>query len=133
MPSGASLTSSPRSRARGAREPALERRLQGARRRRRALEALARLLGEQPYENRLHGRELLGQLRDRLLAVLVDDRHGILGAIRLLPGEHLEQDDPEAVEVAARVDGLGVTLLRAHVVRGPEDGAAARDIEGQCR
>ncbi len=79
----------------------------------------------------MHGRELGRQLRDRLLAVFVDDRHGVFGAVWLLAGEHLEQDDAEAVQVAAHIDRLRVALLRAHVVRRAEDGAGVGQIERQ--
>src|SRR5256886_11747195 len=64
-------------------------------------------------------------------AVFVDDRHGVLGTVGLLPGEHLEQDDAEAVQVAARIDRLPVALLRAHVVRRAENRAAVGHIPRQ--
>src|SRR5690348_11523606 len=47
--------------------------------------------------------------------------------------QHLEHDHSEAVEIAARIECLCVTLLRTHVVRGAEDHAGVRDIERKRR
>ena len=89
------------------------------------------ILASRRSQHRLHGGELARQLRHRLLAVLVDDRHRVVGTIGLGAGEHLEHDDSQAVQVAALVDRLAMTLLRAHVVRGAEDHAGVGDVERQ--
>ncbi len=80
-------------------------------------------------EQRLQAIETRGELGHRLLAMFVNEPHRALGPIRLAAGQHLEKDDAEAVEVAARIGGLAVSLLRAHVVRCAEDQAALREIQ----
>ena len=45
-----------------------------------------------------------------------------------LPGQHLEEDDPQRVEVRPRVDRLAERLLRRHVVGRPEHRADPREL-----
>jgi hypothetical protein len=61
----------------------------------------------------------------------VDDRHRVVGGERLCAGQHLEQHDAQAVQVAARIELLAVPLLRAHVVRRAEDQPGIGDLELQ--
>ncbi len=77
---------------------------------------------------RLQVRSLLGQDRHGRIGVQVDHGERRLGTERLLAGEHLVEDDAQAVEVAAPVEGKPVPLLRAHVVRRAEDRAVAGDV-----
>ncbi len=85
------------------------------------LEAVLRIFCQQAVQQRLQIGLGLRQLRQRRLAVQVDDGHRILGHEGFMTGEHFKQDDPQAVQITAPVDGLAMPLLRAHVVRRADD------------
>ncbi len=87
------------------------------------LEAVLRLLGQQPGHQGLQHAEAVGQLRHRLGDVHDTDRERIVGVVRHAADQHLEQHDAEAVEVRTAVDLLAARLLRAHVVRRADDRA----------
>ena len=65
----------------------------------------------------------LGQARQRRVAVHVDDRHRVVGGVRLVPGQHLEQHDAEAVEVTARIRAPG---------RDPAPGSCSAACRRSC-
>ncbi len=77
------------------------------------------------------------QFRQRRMRVLVDHLHRRAGDVRLPPHQELVEDDPDAVDVAARVGVAAMALLRAHVVRRAEYLAVVRqrrielDVLGQ--
>src|SRR5579871_206049 len=83
---------------------------------------------EQSLDERLVDRELQRQGRQVGTLVLVDHLHRRAAGEGLAAGEHLVEHDAEAVEVAARIDELGMSLLRAHVVRGAEDLAGTGEL-----
>jgi len=53
---------------------------------------------------------------------------------RHLPGEHLVEDDPERVQIRARVNGRAARLLRGEVLRGANDRSGLRHLRraGAC-
>jgi hypothetical protein len=57
----------------------------------------------------------------RLADVPHRDGDLVLPVERDVPGEHLEEDDPQGVQVALARDGVAERLLGRDVVRGPQD------------
>ncbi len=80
------------------------------------------VLGEQLERDRLerlgHRRPGCPQRRRALLDVLVGDRKGRVAYERRTTEEHLVEDDPECVEIAAWVDGTALGLLGGEVRGG---------------
>ena len=94
----------------------------------RRAETIGRLLGQHAVQHPGPVRDTGRQRRQRCVRVLVDDRHRRRRDKRLLPGQHLVEDDAQAVDVAALVDIAAVALFRAHVVRRAEYLAGRRDL-----
>ena len=63
----------------------------------------------------------------RLLELLPHGRGATAAVERDLSREQLEEDHPERIDVATRVEWPAHDLLRAHVGGGADDGVAARD------
>ena len=85
------------------------------------LEAMLSVLGQGLKQHHFHGsrdgRIDLARGRSLMRDVLDDDLPVALAAERHLAGEHLEQDDPQRVDVRAVIDlNLPFALLRRHVV-----------------
>ena len=94
----------------------------------RGLVALARVFGQQPVDQALevHGDvDVVSghELRDRVVEMGLHDLAGVVAGIRRRPGEDLEQDDAERVQVDLGVDRGALEDLGRHVARRAEDGA----------
>ncbi|MEJ7718055.1 MAG: hypothetical protein WKF31_08860 [Thermoleophilaceae bacterium] len=78
-------------------------------------EALRGVLGQRPHDHSLergmHVGTHRGQKRRRLVYVLDCDRHRRVALEGKLPGEHLEQDHADRVQVGGRVHRLALGLL----------------------
>src|SRR4029434_6379313 len=71
--------------------------------------------------------------RDRLHDVLVADREAVFPVVRHLADEALVGNDPQTINVAPAVDGLGPRLLRTHIVRRADRHAGAGQTLGAAR
>ncbi len=68
--------------------------------------------------------------RDRLVDVVIEDRHAVLSRKRWMPDERAIERGAEGVEVRPSVDRLTETLLGRHVMRRPRD-RAPRGLLGE--
>ena len=59
----------------------------------------------------------LGRPWRRLLNLFHCDRYGSVARKRSLAAEHLVHQQSERIDVAARIDGFSLGLLRAHICR----------------
>ncbi len=97
---------------------------------------LSLLLGDRghpPVERARHRRVAGGRRRHPFVDVLVGDRHRGLAGVREPAGEQLERDDPERVQVGARVRRLAQELLRRKVLHRPGHVAGLGDLRVRIR
>ncbi len=95
-------------------------RRQGTDQLRRVLEPLLRGLGQDLVDEGLHEGQRLRQLGDGRGEMLQGHGHEVLAQVRTDPHQHLVEDHPQAVEVAASIHRDAPGLFRAHVVGGPD-------------
>ena len=99
----------------------------------RRLRPQRRVLGEHAQDQRFHDRRdrrvrLLAAGRNRRLVDLTGEHvHRVRSVEGQLTRDHLVEDDPDGVQVAAAVELPSGGLLRRHVLRGPADQVAARE------
>ena len=97
-----------------------------------AVEAVGRILGEELHDElvELGGKPgKMGAGRRRIFHQdVMDGGHRIGGRERELAGQRLVEDDPEAVEVPARVHLAGGEELGRHVVGRPHHGAGLGEL-----
>src|SRR5206468_588431 len=93
-----------------------------------ALGVLGQGLPEEGHEGRRQGGGALAVEGGRLVHVL--ERRGQRGvaAERDVAGEQLEDDDPQRVDVGARIGPLSAGLLRTQILRRAQDLAGGGDV-----
>jgi hypothetical protein len=83
-------------------------------------ETVLRILGQHSIQNALISGVDHGQLGHGLLEMHQDGADVRASLVGLPPREHLEEDDPETVDIGPPVHGPVLGLLRTHVERGPQ-------------
>src|SRR5206468_9504468 len=93
--------------------------------------AIGRLLGERNLEHSVQRRrEVRSQARDRwrrIYEMRLQDEEVALANERRMPGQAMEEDAAERVDVGASVDRQALNLLGRGIVDRPEEGARLRD------
>ena len=105
---------------------------EGLRRRHPPLRVLGQQIGNQPVERRRRVRGAAGQARGSLIEV--GQRGGHVGGADKgrRAGDHLEQDDPERVQVGTGVRLLAADLLGAQILGCSEDDARSGQVAAQA-